>query len=158
MINWQHARHQQFQSELVKGRNFLDDQTTDRKIIHYIVTEWTVLDCIFLVHYLYDKGAIVETVWITWFLKIRAMSWLAKSLLASEQLCFTKPMSNCISVQRLGAVFVPVTLFVKFSFWLWTCLYVAVYTHNSYNEGKMKYFVWVCLSCVSTRKILLWNI
>jgi len=59
MINGQHARHHQFPSELVKGRSLLEDQDTDRRIIHYIVIEWEVLGCIYLVHAMYDQGAFV---------------------------------------------------------------------------------------------------
>jgi hypothetical protein len=62
MINGEQPRHQQIRSELVKGRSLLEDQDTDRRIVHYIAIEWDVLGCIYLVHYVYEEGAVVATV------------------------------------------------------------------------------------------------
>jgi len=57
MTNGQPARHQHFRSELVKGGSLLEDQGTDRRIMHYIV-----IGCIYLIRNVYEKGAVVANV------------------------------------------------------------------------------------------------
>jgi len=74
LINGRHALYQQFRSELEKERSLLEDQDTDRRIIHHIVIEWEVLVCIFWIHTMYDQGAVVATEMNHWFLKILGIS------------------------------------------------------------------------------------